>query len=54
VDAKRFFDYYSPEWKDRDGKPVKNWKQKMVGVWEPKADKPKDTPPKPLKYTREV
>lgn len=33
VDAKKFFDYYSPDWVDGDGKPVKNWKQKIIG-WE--------------------
>lgn len=39
VDGKRFFDYYSEGgWKDRDGKPIKNWKQKMLAVW----DKPKN------------
>jgi hypothetical protein len=28
------FNYYATaEWKDSQGKPVKNWKQKMQGVW---------------------
>jgi hypothetical protein len=28
------FKYYSiAEWKDSTGKPVKNWKQKMISVW---------------------
>jgi len=28
------FDYYDvAKWHDRDGKPVKCWKQKMIGVW---------------------
>ena len=41
VDAKRFFDYYSAgNWKDKDGKPVKNWKQKMIANWERNATKP--------------
>lgn len=32
--AKKAFDYYSAgNWKDASGKQVKNWKQKMVGVW---------------------
>lgn len=32
--AKRFFDYYhAGDWKDKDGKPVKNWKQKFI-TWE--------------------
>lgn len=41
VDAKRFFDYYSAgNWKDKDGKPVKNWKQKMIANWERNATRP--------------
>jgi len=32
--AFKAFEYYSAnDWKDRDSKPVKNWKQKMIGVW---------------------
>jgi len=32
--AQKAFDYYvAGEWKDSGGKPVKNWKQKMLGVW---------------------
>ena len=31
VDAKKFFEWYTEsEWKDRDGKPVKNWKLKVI------------------------
>jgi hypothetical protein len=31
VDAKKFFDYYSvSDWRDKDGNPVKNWKQKII------------------------
>lgn len=34
VDTKRFFDYFSAaNWHDSTGKPVKNWKQKMI-TWE--------------------
>lgn len=34
VDAKKFFDYYEiSNWKDKDGKQVKNWKQKVI-TWE--------------------
>ncbi len=34
VSASKFFDYYSAgEWKDKDGKAVKNWKQKLLS-WE--------------------
>ena len=39
VDAKRFLDYYEAAgWKDQSGKPVKNWKQKMIAVWERPRD----------------
>lgn len=38
VDPKKFYDYYSPEWKDRDGRPVKNWKQKVI-TWESRNGK---------------
>ena len=32
--AKKAFDYYeSAKWKDSKGNQVKNWKQKMIGVW---------------------
>lgn len=35
VDAQRVFDYYSSaNWKDGRGNPVKNWKQKIIAVWE--------------------
>lgn len=34
VDAKAFFDYYDTgNWKDAKGKPVRNWKQKVI-TWE--------------------
>lgn len=34
VDAKAFFDYYNAgKWKDSKGKPVRNWKQKVI-TWE--------------------
>ena len=41
VDAKRVYDYYSSaNWKDGRGNPVRNWKQKIIAVWEkPKEDK---------------
>ena len=39
VDYKRFYDYYeSANWKDSRGKPIKNWKQKMIAVWETKQE----------------
>ncbi len=37
-DAQRFIDYYAAaDWNDAKGKPVRNWKQKLISVWEPKA-----------------
>lgn len=40
VDAQRFFDYYNAgKWKDSSGKPIKNWKQKMIAAWENKNSK---------------
>lgn len=39
VDAKRVFDYYSSaNWRDGRGNPVKNWKQKIIAVWEKNND----------------
>jgi len=36
-DAKMFCDYYAAaDWRDGQGSPVKNWKQKFIAVWEPK------------------
>lgn len=41
VDAKRVFDYYSSAgWKDSSGRPVRNWKQKIIAVWEQNNRKP--------------
>lgn len=35
VNAKKFYDGYSVAgWKDSEGKPVLNWKQKIIQVWE--------------------
>jgi len=32
--GERAFEYYSASgWKDKKGKPVKNWRQKMIAVW---------------------
>lgn len=37
VDAKKFVEYYEAgQWKDAKGKPVKNWKQKVI-TWEKHA-----------------
>lgn len=34
VDAKKFYEYYTiGNWKDKDGKQIKNWKQKVI-TWE--------------------
>jgi len=45
LSAVKFFNYYeSADWKDSNGKEVKNWKQKAQGVWfkpENKIDTPK-------------
>jgi predicted phage replisome organizer len=48
VDAKAFFDYYETgDWKDAKGKPVRNWKQKVI-TWERSSDNGKSKPkPKP-------
>lgn len=43
--GKKAFNYYnSNNWKDSKGKPVKSWKQKMIGVWfkDENKIKPKD------------
>ena len=35
VNAQKFYDYYaSNDWKDSNGKPVLNWKQKLISTWE--------------------
>lgn len=45
VDPQRFFDYYNAGgWKDSKGKPIKNWKQKMIAVWEVKKEGNKPAP----------
>ena len=39
INAKKFFDYYEEgKWKDKDGKPVKSWKQKII-TWEGRNQK---------------
>lgn len=44
VNVKKFYDYYEAnEWKDKDGKKIKNWKQKVI-TWE--GRKRKDNLPK--------
>lgn len=41
VDADKFFSYYTAgNWKDSQGKPVKNWKQKII-TWQKKDTTPK-------------
>ena len=43
--AEKAFNYYDANnWKDSKGKPVKSWKQKMIGVWfkDENKIKPKD------------
>jgi len=45
IDAQKFYDYYEiNNWKDKDGKKIKNWKQKMI-TWEGRSKKEnKDIP----------
>lgn len=39
VDPRRVYDYYtSANWKDSKGNPVRNWKQKIIAVWEKPVD----------------
>lgn len=53
VNAKKFFDYYNEGgWKDQTGKPVKNWKQKMIANWENKTDKKVNNDYGEVEYTR--
>jgi len=41
--AKQFYDYYEVgSWKDKEGKPVKNWKQRFIS-WENRNPKPSQT-----------
>ena len=54
VDAKRFFDYYeASDWLDRNGKPIRNWKQKIIAAWErntqPKQEEKKSKLPENLR-----
>lgn len=40
VNPQKVYDYYAAaKWKDSNGKPVKNWKQKIISVWETDAPK---------------
>lgn len=53
VDAKKFFDYYQEgEWHDSQGKPVRNWKQKLLR-WE-KDDTQRQTQKKKPMDEREL
>ena len=46
VDPQKVYDYYeAADWKDSSGKPVRNWKQKIIAVWEPKAAPKQSTAP---------
>jgi predicted phage replisome organizer len=45
VDAQKFFDYFDAgHWIDSEGKPVKNWKQKII-TWENKGSGSKQAQP---------
>ena len=51
VDADRFYDYFNEgNWVDSEGKPVLNWKQKLI-TWEKKAGKGKNANYPPQKKT---
>lgn len=40
VNPQRFIDHYAvADWKDTNGKPVRNWKQKIISVWEKDSNK---------------
>lgn len=42
VDAKKFYDSYAvADWVDSKGDPVRNWKQKMINVWEKRENNSK-------------
>lgn len=41
VNPKKFFDYYAPNWLDSQGNHVRNWKQKMIAVWEKDVETPR-------------
>jgi len=43
--AIKFYDYYNPEWKDSNDKPVKNWQQKARGIWFKEENKIKEATP---------
>jgi hypothetical protein len=44
--ARKAFDYYeAAKWKDSKGNQVKNWKQKMIGVWFKEENKQTATGP---------
>jgi len=48
VDAEQFYDYYNAgNWMDSNGTPVKNWRQKMIAVWEKKGQAMKASPSAP-------
>lgn len=50
--AIRAFDYYNVSgWKDREGKAVRNWKQKMIAVWFKDENKIKTTSTQYAKLT---
>ena len=50
VNPQRFFDHYAvADWKDTNGKPVRNWKQKMISVWE-KDDNKNSYQSNPIKH----
>ena len=54
VSPKRFFDYYDAgEWKDGNGKPVKNWKQKLQ-TWQAHEPEKESAPCQPTLSPEEI
>lgn len=50
VDPQRFFDYYNAgNWTDKKGDPIRNWKQKMIAVWERNSKKSNNAAPQNFK-----
>lgn len=48
--VKSFFDYYDAgDWKDKDGKAVKNWKQKFIS-WENRSPKAEAQPERKIEF----
>ena len=54
INPKKFYDYYEEgNWKDQDGKQVKNWKQKII-TWEGRNNKQQIKESKPEWFDKEL